>query len=131
MTACSAKFNRNSTTPTPQSVRQHRQWDLRHRRWHRALAVRGDQLEHGVGHVVQIAANRDVAQRRPGAGSYKKMWQGCIISLTSTTVSAMIVGEPMDLSAYREREVDGELLREVTEVIMTRVRELLKEVRNT
>jgi 1-acyl-sn-glycerol-3-phosphate acyltransferase len=41
----------------------------------------------------------------------------------------LLVGEPMDLSAYREREVDGELLREVTEVIMTRVRELLKEIR--
>jgi 1-acyl-sn-glycerol-3-phosphate acyltransferase len=41
----------------------------------------------------------------------------------------MLVGEPMDLSAYRDREVDGELLREVTEVIMARVRELLKEIR--
>lgn len=41
----------------------------------------------------------------------------------------MVVGEPIDLSAYRERAVDGELLREVTEVIMARVRELLKEIR--
>jgi 1-acyl-sn-glycerol-3-phosphate acyltransferase len=41
----------------------------------------------------------------------------------------LLAGEAMDLSAYREREVDGELLREVTEVIMDRVRELLKEIR--
>jgi 1-acyl-sn-glycerol-3-phosphate acyltransferase len=41
----------------------------------------------------------------------------------------MVLGEPLDLSAYRDREVDVELLREVTEVIMSRVRELLKEIR--
>jgi 1-acyl-sn-glycerol-3-phosphate acyltransferase len=41
----------------------------------------------------------------------------------------MVVGEPMDLSAYKQREVDAELLREVTEVIMGRVRDLLKEIR--
>ncbi|MBP2321834.1 1-acyl-sn-glycerol-3-phosphate acyltransferase [Kibdelosporangium banguiense] len=41
----------------------------------------------------------------------------------------MLVGEPLDLSAYKQREVDAELLREVTEVIMERVRDLLKEIR--
>lgn len=41
----------------------------------------------------------------------------------------LLVGEPLDLIAYRDREVDAELLREVTEVIMARVRELLKEIR--
>jgi len=41
----------------------------------------------------------------------------------------MVVGAPMDLSAYRDREVDRELLYEVTELIMTQVRELLKEIR--
>ncbi len=41
----------------------------------------------------------------------------------------MVIGAPMDLSDYRGREVDGELLREVTDVIMDRVRELLKELR--
>jgi len=38
-------------------------------------------------------------------------------------------GPPVDLSAYRDRPVDADLLREVTDVIMGRVRELLVEVR--
>jgi 1-acyl-sn-glycerol-3-phosphate acyltransferase len=38
-------------------------------------------------------------------------------------------GEPIDLSAYRGREVDADLLREVTDLMMTRVRDLLAEVR--
>ncbi|TCO64655.1 1-acyl-sn-glycerol-3-phosphate acyltransferase [Actinocrispum wychmicini] len=42
----------------------------------------------------------------------------------------MLVGEPVDLSAYRDRPVDRELLGEVTEVVMARVRELLKEIRD-
>jgi 1-acyl-sn-glycerol-3-phosphate acyltransferase len=42
----------------------------------------------------------------------------------------ILVGEPMDLSAYRDREVDGDLLREVTEVIMAELRNLLKELRD-
>ncbi|OLF18842.1 1-acyl-sn-glycerol-3-phosphate acyltransferase [Actinophytocola xanthii] len=39
------------------------------------------------------------------------------------------VGEPVDLSAYRGRPVTNELLREVTDVLMTRVRDLLVEIR--
>jgi 1-acyl-sn-glycerol-3-phosphate acyltransferase len=42
----------------------------------------------------------------------------------------MVVGEPVDLSAYRDREVTRELLYEVTEVVMAQVRELLKEIRS-
>lgn len=38
-------------------------------------------------------------------------------------------GEPVDLSAYRGRPVDSALLREVTDLLMTRVRDLLAEVR--
>ncbi len=38
-------------------------------------------------------------------------------------------GEPVDLSGYRGRPVDAELLREVTDLIMGRVRELLAQVR--
>ncbi len=38
-------------------------------------------------------------------------------------------GEPVDLSAYRGRPVDAVLLREVTDVLMTHVRDLLAEVR--
>lgn len=38
-------------------------------------------------------------------------------------------GEPVDLSGYRGRPVDGVLLREVTDVVMGRVRDLLAEVR--
>ena len=38
-------------------------------------------------------------------------------------------GEPVDLSAYRGRPVDAALLREVTDLIMGRVRDLLAEVR--
>lgn len=39
-------------------------------------------------------------------------------------------GEPVDLSAYRGRHVDAALLREVTDLLMARVRELLSEVRS-
>jgi 1-acyl-sn-glycerol-3-phosphate acyltransferase len=38
-------------------------------------------------------------------------------------------GEPVDLSAYRGRPLDATILREVTDLIMKRVSELLAEVR--
>jgi len=38
-------------------------------------------------------------------------------------------GEPVDLSGYRDRPVDAALLREVTDLLMGRVRALLAEVR--
>jgi 1-acyl-sn-glycerol-3-phosphate acyltransferase len=38
-------------------------------------------------------------------------------------------GEPVDLSDYRGRPVDAELLREVTDLLMGHVRELLAQVR--
>lgn len=38
-------------------------------------------------------------------------------------------GAPVDLSAYRGRPLDAGVLREVTDLIMSRVRELLAEVR--
>lgn len=39
-------------------------------------------------------------------------------------------GEPLDLSAYRGRDVDNQALREVTDLAMRRVRELLGEIRD-
>ena len=48
--------------------------------------------------------------------------------LPRTTVTVR-VGEPVDLSAYRGRTADAALLREVTDLIMSRVRDLLAEVR--
>lgn len=38
-------------------------------------------------------------------------------------------GEPLDLSAYRGREVDNHVLREVSDLAMRRVRELLADIR--
>jgi 1-acyl-sn-glycerol-3-phosphate acyltransferase len=38
-------------------------------------------------------------------------------------------GPPVDLSAYRGRPIDAALLREVTDLLMARVRELLADVR--
>ena len=38
-------------------------------------------------------------------------------------------GAPVDLSAYRNRPVDAALLREVTDLVMSRVRDLLADVR--
>ncbi|GGM40694.1 1-acyl-sn-glycerol-3-phosphate acyltransferase [Longimycelium tulufanense] len=38
-------------------------------------------------------------------------------------------GEPIDLSAFRGKDIDSALLREVTDLLMTRVRDLLGEVR--
>jgi 1-acyl-sn-glycerol-3-phosphate acyltransferase len=48
--------------------------------------------------------------------------------LPRTTVTVRC-GEPVDLSAYRDRPVDAALLREVTDLVMGRVRDLLAEVR--
>ncbi|MFL6141406.1 MAG: lysophospholipid acyltransferase family protein [Labedaea sp.] len=39
------------------------------------------------------------------------------------------VGEPIDLSAYRDQPVTPELLREVTNLVMGRVRDLVAEIR--
>ncbi|MEN3270563.1 lysophospholipid acyltransferase family protein [Pseudonocardia sp.] len=39
-------------------------------------------------------------------------------------------GEPVDLSGYRGRPIEAVLLREVTDLIMAKVRELLAEVRD-
>jgi 1-acyl-sn-glycerol-3-phosphate acyltransferase len=41
----------------------------------------------------------------------------------------MSFGEPIDLSAYRDRPVDNQMLREVTDLTMQRVRDLLGEIR--
>jgi hypothetical protein len=41
----------------------------------------------------------------------------------------VIAGPPVDLSAYQGRPQDAQLLREVTEVIMARITELLVELR--
>lgn len=48
--------------------------------------------------------------------------------LPRTTVTVRS-GPPVDLSAYRGRPVDSALLREVTDLLMARVRDLLAEVR--
>jgi 1-acyl-sn-glycerol-3-phosphate acyltransferase len=48
--------------------------------------------------------------------------------LPRTTVTVRS-GEPIDLSGYRGRPVDATLLREVTDLMMARCRELLAEVR--
>lgn len=42
----------------------------------------------------------------------------------------IVVGEPMDLSAYRELPVTNQLLRDVTDLMMGRIRELLAEIRD-
>lgn len=48
--------------------------------------------------------------------------------LPRTTITVRC-GEPVDLSSYRGRPIDATLLREVTDLIMTRVRDLLADVR--
>ncbi len=40
-----------------------------------------------------------------------------------------LVGEPVDLSGYRDKPINGLLLREVTDLLMWRVSELLSEIR--
>ena len=46
------------------------------------------------------------------------------------TVVVVRAGEPVDLSAYRGRPIDGALLREVTDLVMGCVRDLLADVRS-
>lgn len=48
--------------------------------------------------------------------------------LPRTTVTVRC-GDPVDLTAYRDRAIDAALLREVTDLIMGRVRDLLADVR--
>jgi hypothetical protein len=48
--------------------------------------------------------------------------------LPRTTITVRC-GEPVDLSQYRGRALDATLLREVTDLVMARVRALLAEVR--
>jgi 1-acyl-sn-glycerol-3-phosphate acyltransferase len=48
--------------------------------------------------------------------------------LPRTTVTVRC-GRPVDVSAYRDRPLDAALLREVTDLVMSRVRDLLAEVR--
>ncbi|MHA6796016.1 lysophospholipid acyltransferase family protein [Pseudonocardia bannensis] len=48
--------------------------------------------------------------------------------LPRTTITVR-TGDPVDLSAYRGRPIDAVLLREVTDLVMGRVRDLLAEVR--
>ena len=55
-------------------------------------------------------------------------YNGRFRPLPRTTVT-VYGGDPVDLSAYRGRPIDAALLREVTDLIMTRVRDLLAEVR--
>jgi 1-acyl-sn-glycerol-3-phosphate acyltransferase len=40
-----------------------------------------------------------------------------------------LVGEPVDLSAYREKDLTAAVLREVTDLVMDRVTDLLAEIR--
>ncbi len=40
------------------------------------------------------------------------------------------IGEPLDLSAYSDKPVTAPLLREITDVVMGRVQELVAEIRN-
>lgn len=42
---------------------------------------------------------------------------------------SVVAGPPIDLSRYRGRPVDADLLREVTEVMMCRVRDLVADIR--
>ncbi|MFC5290829.1 lysophospholipid acyltransferase family protein [Actinokineospora guangxiensis] len=41
-----------------------------------------------------------------------------------------VVGDPVDLSEYKERPVTNQVLREVTDLLMTRVRDLLADIRD-
>ncbi|MGW4586305.1 lysophospholipid acyltransferase family protein [Amycolatopsis thermoflava] len=51
------------------------------------------------------------------------------VRLVPRTTVTHAVGEPVDLSAYRGKPQTGPLLREVTELLMERVTELLADVR--
>ena len=51
------------------------------------------------------------------------------LGLSSVIASGLGRGAPVDLSAYRGRPIDAAVLREVTDLLMAQVRELLAEVR--
>ncbi|WP_279580781.1 hypothetical protein [Fodinicola feengrottensis] len=67
--------------------------------------------------VVQWGAQRI---HHPVTGKFRPRWR------TPVTV---VVGEPIDLSEYADRPVTVELLDELTEKTMLRLREMLAEIR--
>ena len=55
-----------------------------------------------------------------------RWYQGLSLSRTDITV---VAGPPVDLSAFRDREITPEVLREATAAIMARIVEMLAELR--
>ena len=57
------------------------------------------------------------------------MWFVMIMSLSLLGCAGFGLGEPVDLSAFRGREPNVQVLREVTDVIMRRLRADVAELR--
>ncbi|AIJ21624.1 lysophospholipid acyltransferase family protein [Amycolatopsis methanolica] len=81
--------------------------------------------------VARLALDNDVPVipvARWGTQQILDFYHKKVRLLPRTTVTHA-VGEPVDLSAYRGKPQTGPLLREVTELLMERVTELLADVR--
>ncbi|GHF14428.1 1-acyl-sn-glycerol-3-phosphate acyltransferase [Amycolatopsis deserti] len=81
--------------------------------------------------VARLALDNDVPVipvARWGTQQILDFYHKKVRLIPRTTVTHK-VGEPVDLSAYRGKPQTGPLLREVTELLMERVTELLAEVR--
>lgn len=81
--------------------------------------------------VARLALDNDVPVipvARWGTQQILDFYHKKVRLLPRTTVTHA-VGDPVDLSAYRDKPQTGALLREVTELLMDRVTELLADVR--
>ncbi len=81
--------------------------------------------------VARLALDNDVPVLPIARWGTQQIWNGYTKKFRPFPRKTVVhsVGEPIDLSAYREKERTQALLREVTELIMDRVLEQLVEIR--
>ncbi|HVK25417.1 MAG TPA: lysophospholipid acyltransferase family protein [Actinokineospora sp.] len=81
--------------------------------------------------VARLALENDVAIIPAARWGTNRIWDGYTKKfrpLPRKTVTT-VVGDPIDLSAFRGKPITNALLREVTDVLMTEVRDLLAGIR--
>ncbi|MEU6642400.1 lysophospholipid acyltransferase family protein [Saccharomonospora sp. NPDC046836] len=81
--------------------------------------------------VARLALDNDVPVIPVARWGTQEIWNGYTKKFRPFPRKTVVhsVGEPIDLSAYREKDRSQTVLREVTELLMDSVRELLVDVR--
>ncbi|GAA3055181.1 lysophospholipid acyltransferase family protein [Actinokineospora globicatena] len=81
--------------------------------------------------VARLALENDVPVIPAARWGTQEIWNGYDKKFRPFPRKRVVtlVGDPVDLSAYRGRPVTNQLLREVTDLLMSRVRSLVAEIR--